>query len=222
MSVNEHIKRKHFCIAGSQPCLARIRRMLALDGRRYEWDCVQGDDQGIARHVQSSWPQVVVLASVQALQGIRGLQSIFPDIKVVYAFCAEKSAMEEISQVILSEVDAILLPPWEGDSVRSTLVEVLEGRHSMKRSIHRLLKRFHATEALRKGQQTTVKIQRQIARHQKRLSPRQIEIMELICDGNSTKMIAEKLGIGEYTVSESLQIIRARLNAATGMQAAAQ
>ena len=54
------------------------------------------------------------------------------------------------------------------------------------------------------------------------LSPRQREIMELICDGNSTEIVAEKLNISELTVSDALKYNRTRLNASNIAHAAAR
>lgn len=54
------------------------------------------------------------------------------------------------------------------------------------------------------------------------LSPRQIETLELLCAGNSTKMAAEKMKISEYTVSKTLKIIRIRLKTSTTIESVAR
>ena len=54
------------------------------------------------------------------------------------------------------------------------------------------------------------------------LSPRQREIMSRICNGLSTKMIAEELSMSEFTVKDHLKRIKEKLKATNTAHAAAK
>jgi DNA-binding NarL/FixJ family response regulator len=54
---------------------------------------------------------------------------------------------------------------------------------------------------------------------EKMLTPRQIEVLSLLCEGNPNKTIAAKLNLSEKTVKAHISLIFKALNVANRMQA---
>jgi DNA-binding NarL/FixJ family response regulator len=217
-------EKRRFCVAGGHASLHRIGEALTRGGASYGHDRIDGDDDRILRHIRASLPRVIIVASWGTLRRIDCEKSHFPDLKVVYSLC-EGAGLEEISHVIDSEIDGVLFAPMPEESVRAILMEVFENRHPLKQTMHRLLRRYHAghiSKAREVGAAKERGNRTETAMDRPALSPRQREIMELICDGNSTKIIAEKLNLSELTVSDALKSIRTRLNASNIAHAAAR
>lgn len=169
--------------AGMALLLARLDQ----DVEVVEAGCVE-DALALARPAPPDFALVLLDVSLQGttgLQGLRAVQQAFPGSAVVILSALESA--EAMREARVKGARGYVVKTGAPDAMLGALREVLGGRTY-----------FPAIE------------QTEHATAETRLTPRQREILQLLCEGRTNKEIANQLGMSDNTVrSHLMQMFRA-------------
>jgi two-component system nitrate/nitrite response regulator NarL len=135
------------------------------------------------------------------------LRSIFPGAQVV--MLTGTMDPQAMISAIQAGVDGCLVKDISPDALVQSLRLVLMGEKVFPTELAALLVsgRFQGSEAA-------------VPASRKGLSPREVEILQRLVDGDSNKMIANRLGITEATVKVHLKSLLRKISASNRTQAA--
>lgn len=133
-------------------------------------------------------PEFVIMdLSMPEMNGLdvtAAIKRLIPDIKVaIYTVSDEWQHVEEAFQ---AGADGYILKASDPNDLQVAIIQIMDG------------KCFISEEVLVKCHGSTPKA---ATKPNHALSPRQLEIIKLLCDGNSAKQIAGKLFLSEATVN---------------------
>lgn len=145
-------------------------------------------------------PDVVLMdinmPEVDGLQGLKMIKTKFPQIKVLMQTVFEDS--EKIFNSIRNGASGYVLKKDSTQKLLNAIVEVYEGGASMNPGIAQKVLDFFKPQL-----------------PNSQLSARETEVLSLLAEGMSYKMIAEKLGIGFSTVNTYTKRIYEKLHVAS-------
>lgn len=159
------------------------------------------DCRDVVERVRASAPDVVLMdinmPHVDGIEGVRALKAVFPEVKVVMQTIFEEE--DKILEAICAGADGYILKQSTPAKLLEGVVEVAEGGAPMTPVVaQKVLKLFKSGE--RTPKQSTVV-----------LTEREKEILSLLVDGNSYKMIAAKTFITYSTVNKHISNIYKKL-----------
>ena len=195
--------------------------LLSLD-ERFEV-CSQAGDIGEAlRCVERSAPDLVLLDNhlpgVLGVDGIASLKALAPEMRILMLTMSENE--NDLAAALQAGADGYLLKTVELDHLAGYILQVLAGESVVSpEMMTKLITAFRA-----KGPQATATADAPTPARDTSglnlLSAREREVLALIAQGDSNKVIARKLDIAETTVKIHVQHILCKLQLTSRVQAA--
>jgi DNA-binding NarL/FixJ family response regulator len=120
---------------------------------------------------------------LNGMSAIEQIGRIHPEIKCVILTMHEERAY--VLQALKIGVQGYILKNIERYDLEKAIISIFEGGKYFSPIVTNIL-----AESVARPEQNTVS----------ELTPREIQVLELVAEGNSTKQVADKLGIGTRTV----------------------
>ena len=160
------------------------------------------DCRDVVRHITESSPDVVLMdidmPHVDGIEGVTLIRKQFKDVKILMQTVFEDN--EKIFEAILAGANGYLLKQTAPTKLIDGIIEVAQGGAPMTPIVaSKVLKLFAQRGS---GSSKTVDFN---------LTDREVEILKLLVDGFSYKMIAEKCGITYATVNTHVSHIYEKL-----------
>jgi len=169
-------------------------------------DCSQ-----VAAEIKDLQPDVVLMdidmPNVNGIEGLKIIRQHFPKVKVLMQTVFEQH--EKIFESIRLGATGYILKTELPDRILEAIRNVYEGGAMMTPSV--------AVKVLQYFQQETILL----PRTDYDLSEREKEVLKLLADGNSYKMIAGKLAVTYFTVNAHLKKIYEKLQVHSASEAVA-
>ena len=199
-----------------------LKALLSQD-ERFEV-CGEAGDAGEAlRCLQNQQPDVILLDN--HLPGVRGVDAIpalkeaAPASRVLMLTVSENE--NDLSAALQAGADGYLLKTVESEQLADTILKVMDGKSVISpEMMTKLVAVFRTRPASAPATPVASAPQPLPAAAPELLSPREREILRLIAQGESNKLIARALDIAETTVKIHVQHILRKLNLSSRVQAA--
>lgn len=159
------------------------------------------DCRKIKHEVEQTNPNVILMdinmPYVNGIEGLKIVKSEYPDIKVIMQTIFEDENL--ILEAICAGADGYIIKQNSPMKLLDGIVEVMEGGAPMTPSVaYKVLKLFKVT--LPKNVNNDIK-----------LTPREKEVLKLLVEGYSYKMIADKCFVSYATVNKHISNIYKKL-----------
>lgn len=159
------------------------------------------DCTDVVHHLKSNLPDVVLMdinmPNVDGIEGLKRIKKSFPNIKVIMQTIFEDET--KILEAICSGADGYMIKQKSPMKLIEGITEVMEGGAPMTPSVAcKVLKLFNHSS-------------RSSSESEIILTTREQEILNLLVEGYSYKMIAEKCFISYATVNKHISNIYAKL-----------
>ena len=162
---------------------------------------------GVVDQMETLAPELVIMdidmPEMSGIEGVRRIKSRFPDIKVVMFTVFDDDS--RIFDCICNGADGYLLKNTSPLNLIKALQELDEGGIPMSPFVAQKVFQFFRNTKKEKDAFN--------------LTPRELEILDLLVRGNSYKMIADKSSISIDTVKKHLQNIYHKLHVNCGTEA---
>lgn len=170
------------------------------------------DCRNVVEHVRELRPDVVLMdidmPFVNGIEGVRLLRTQYPDLKILMQTIFEDD--DKIFDSICAGADGYILKKATLSDLVSAIDEVCNGGAPMTPSIAKKVLLLMQTKNKRNQQE------------QFQLTQREQEILSLLVEGFSYKMIADKCHISITTVNTHIQHIFEKLQVNSGTEAVAK
>ena len=181
---------------------------------RHEIDVVSSVSNGEEglKAIEAHDPDIVLLdLRMPNLSGIEVLKNIKKSKKAMPVVMLTTSDDEkDLIEALRNGAGGYLLKDMEPDDLVVALKDVLKGETIVAPNLVQILAKFH------QGDDTEINISNLIST----LTPRENEILELLADGQSNKLIAKNLGISDGTVKLHVKSILRKLEIHSRVEAA--
>ena len=172
--------------------------------------------KGIASLVNGESDMKLIAEASSGHEAIEQFRLHRPDVTLMDLQMPDMNGVETISRIQEEFPDARILvfTTYQGDALVLKALKAGARAYVLKGHVHReLLETIRAVHAGRK--RIPPDIAAELAEHvaDDALSPREIEVLRLIASGNSNKLIADKLSVGEATVKSHVTNILSKLGA---------
>jgi DNA-binding NarL/FixJ family response regulator len=162
-----------------------------------------GDGHAVIESAQKLRPDLVLMditmPEMNGLQALRQIRSILPDTKVVMLTVSEDDS--DLFEAIRSGADGYLLKNLNADEFLEMLEGLDHGEAVMTRETTARLMRGFADLTHRQESSPD------------RLSPRELELLQLVAEGLSNKAIGQRLSVSVNTVKYHMKNILQKLGA---------
>ena len=157
------------------------------------------------KHIQDlirvKWPDLVLMdirmPGIDGIEGTRLIKRIDPSIKVIIQTVYEDD--EKIFQSLKAGAEGYLLKSTSIEKILQSITDVLNGGAVMTPSIALRVTKFFSKETNGSNLEQD-------------LTPKEFEILKLLTDGLSYKMISSNLGISYHTVNTHIRRIYQKLH----------
>ncbi len=157
---------------------------------------------------------IVLVEAITSLRDgiatLRNIKGLFPDIDFVMLGMADDDA--SLYESIVAGADGYITHDAPSTTLVATLIGLRRGELGVSRAL-----------ALRVVRQLRLALQAHIPHPpdevREKLTPREREVLNLICDGMRSREIAQELGLAEATVYKHVQNILDKLHVKTRTQA---
>jgi DNA-binding NarL/FixJ family response regulator len=175
-----------------------------------EYDFISCEDAINVMKEQELDPEIILLdiglPGISGIEGIPFLKNIAPSAKVIMLTIQDDD--ESIFKAICNGASGYLLKDSSSDKILSAVKEVLDGGAPMNSSIaFKVLEMFKNFIPDKKDYS---------------LSPREVDILELLVEGLPKKIIADRLTISYHTVDSHLRKIYEKLEVHSASSAVAK
>ena len=181
---------------------------------RHEIDVVSsvsnGDD-GL-KSIKNLFPDIILLdlrmpdlSGIEVLKNIRQINKTLPVVMLTTS-----DDEKDLIEALKNGASGYLLKDMEPDDLVVALKDVLKGETIVAPNLVQILAKFH------QGDDTEINITNLIST----LTPRENEILELLAEGQSNKLIAKNLGISDGTVKLHVKSILRKLEIHSRVEAA--
>ncbi len=142
----------------------------------------------------------IQMPGLNGLEGLKVIQNRFPEVPIVIISASDAVADQQIA--FERGARGFLHKSSSADDIFSCLETVLGGRSSNSELNFKYQQNNSETETVRQE-----------------LTPRQLEVLAMLCEGKSNKLIARDLGMAENTVRVHVSAILSILNASSRTEA---
>jgi DNA-binding NarL/FixJ family response regulator len=170
------------------------------------------DCSNVLKDIESSKPDVVLMdidmPKVNGIEGVKIIRKKYPELKILMQTVFEDD--DKIFDSICAGADGYILKKAQPHELMKAIAEVLEGGAPMTPTIARQVIRL---------------VNKQNRKHSDidfNLTPREHEILSLLVQGLSYKMIGERCNISMPTVNSHIQNIYEKLHVNSGTEAVAK
>jgi DNA-binding NarL/FixJ family response regulator len=171
--------------------------------------------KGIAALVNAETDMKLIAEASNGEEAIEKFRSHRPDITLMDIQMAGLNGIETINQIQKEFPDAriIVLTTYTGDAPVLRALKAGARAYLLKRQVHREL--LETIRAVHSGQRRiSPEIAAELVDHtREELTPREIDVLRLIANGNANKQIADQLSIGEASVKSYVANILSKLGA---------
>ena len=171
--------------------------------------------KGIAALVNVESDMKLVAEASNGEEAIEKFRSFQPDVTLMDIQMPGLNGIETISQILKDFPNAriIVLTTYSGDAQAARALKAGARGYLLKRQVHReLLETIRAVHAGQKRipQEIAVEL---VDHARDDLTPREIDVLRLIANGNANKQIADHLSVGEASVKSYVSNILSKLGA---------
>jgi DNA-binding NarL/FixJ family response regulator len=165
-----------------------------------EWAGSFADCSTVVEDIRVLMPDVVLMdiemPNVDGISGVREIKKYFPDVKIIMQTVFENT--EKIFAALQAGAEGYILKNAPVEAITQSIEEVYIGGAYMTPSVAlRVMRFFNQPAATLSGEY--------------KLTKKEKEVLTLLADGNSYKMVADKLGISYYTVNTHVKHIYDKL-----------
>ena len=181
---------------------------------RHEIDVVSSVNNGQEGliSIEDMDPDIILLdlrmpdmSGIEVLKNIRQIKKTLPVVMLTTS-----DDEKDLIEALRNGASGYLLKDMEPDDLVVALKDVLKGETIVAPNLVQILAKFH------QGDDTEINISNLIAT----LTPRENEILELLAEGQSNKLIAKNLGISDGTVKLHVKSILRKLEIHSRVEAA--
>jgi len=145
------------------------------------------------------------ISGIEVLKNIKKIKKAMPVVMLTTS-----DDEKDLIEALRNGAGGYLLKDMEPDDLVVALKDVLKGETIVAPNLVQILAKFH------QGDDTEINISNLIST----LTPRENEILELLADGQSNKLIAKNLGISDGTVKLHVKSILRKLEIHSRVEAA--
>ena len=181
---------------------------------RHEIDVVSSVSNGEEglKAIDAHDPDIVLLdlrmPNISGIEVLKNIKKIKKAMPVVMLTTSDDE--KDLIEALRNGAGGYLLKDMEPDDLVVALKDVLKGETIVAPNLVQILAKFH------QGDDTEINISNLIST----LTPRENEILELLADGQSNKLIAKNLGISDGTVKLHVKSILRKLEIHSRVEAA--
>lgn len=172
--------------------------------------------KGIAALVNAEPDMKLIAEASGGREAIEKFRSHRPDVTLMDLQMPDMNGAEAIVQIRdeFPEARIVVLTTYSGDAKVLKALKAGARAYILKGHVHReLLETIRAIHAGQKRIQPDIAAELAQYAADDPLSPREIDVLRLIAAGNSNKLIADQLSIGEATVKSHVTNILSKLGA---------
>jgi two-component system nitrate/nitrite response regulator NarL len=162
--------------------------------------------------IEKNTPDIVLLdlrmPSVSGIEVLKNIRQTRKNLPVVMLTTSDDE--KDLIDALRNGASGYLLKDMEPDDLVVALKDVLKGETIVAPNLVQILAKFH------QGDDTEININNLI----NTLTPRESEILELLAEGQSNKLIAKNLGISDGTVKLHVKSILRKLEIHSRVEAA--
>jgi DNA-binding NarL/FixJ family response regulator len=165
-----------------------------------EWAGSFSDCSTVAEDMEALMPDVVLMdiemPNVDGISGVREIKKHFPGVKIIMQTVFENT--EKIFAALQAGAEGYILKNAPVEAIIQSIEEVYNGGAYMTPSVALRVMRYFNTPAATLPEEYN-------------LTKKEKEVLTLLADGNSYKMVADKMGISYYTVNTHVKHIYDKL-----------
>jgi DNA-binding NarL/FixJ family response regulator len=165
-----------------------------------EWAGSFSDCSTVAEDMKVLMPDVVLMdiemPNVDGISGVREIKKYYPDVKIIMQTVFENT--EKIFAALQAGAEGYILKNAPVEAITKSIEEVYNGGAYMTPSVALRVMRFFNQPAASVSEEYN-------------LTKKEKEVLTLLADGNSYKMVADKMGISYYTVNTHVKHIYDKL-----------
>ena len=172
--------------------------------------------EGVASLVGAECDMQIVAEASSGKEAVEQYRRHQPDVTLMDLRMPDMSGIEAITQIIAEHSTAkiIVLTTYDGDVQIVRALKAGAQGYLLKGLLRKeLLETIRAVHAGRK--RIPPEVARQVADHaaDSKLTSREINVLQLIAEGNANKLVADRLSISEDTVKSHVRSILSKLGA---------
>jgi DNA-binding NarL/FixJ family response regulator len=171
---------------------------------------------GVAALIGTQPDMTIVGEATSGREAIESFRSTRPDITLMDLQMADMDGIDAILAIRSEFPNArvIVLTTYEGDALAYRALKAGARAYILKSLVRKeLLSAIRAVHAGQKHIQSEIAVNLADHAADDRLTDREVEVLTMIGDGNSNKIIADKLSITEHTVKGHVKSILSKLGA---------
>ena len=162
--------------------------------------------------IEKNTPDIVLLdlrmPNISGIEVLKNIRQTRKNLPVVMLTTSDDE--KDLIDALRNGASGYLLKDMEPDDLVVALKDVLKGETIVAPNLVQILAKFH------QGDDTEININNLI----NTLTPRESEILELLAEGQSNKLIAKNLGISDWTVKLHVKSILRKLEIHSRVEAA--
>jgi len=174
-------------MADDHPLIREGFKSLLMKNERFEIVGIAENGKELLELAGTLAPDIILsdinMPVLNGMAAIEQIGRIHPEIKCVILTMHEERAY--VLQALKIGVQGYILKNIERYDLEKAIISIFEGGKYFSPIVTNIL-----AESVARPEQNTVS----------ELTPREIQVLELVAEGNSTKQVADKLGIGTRTV----------------------
>ncbi len=159
------------------------------------------DGSHVLQDIEQYYPDVVLMdiemPLVDGISAVRRIKEHHPDVRVIMQTVFEDE--DKIFAALQAGAEGYILKTASAEKITQSIEEVYRGGAYMTPSVAlRVMKYFNQPH--------------HVPHEQYRMTGRELQVLGLLSDGLSYKMVADKLGISYYTVNDHVKKIYEKLH----------
>jgi DNA-binding NarL/FixJ family response regulator len=174
-------------MADDHPLIREGFRSLLVKNERFEIVGIAENGKELVELAETLKPDIILsdinMPVLNGMAAIEQINKMHPDIKCVILTMHEERAY--ILQALKIGVQGYILKNIERYDLEKAIISIFDGGKYFSPIVTNIL-----AESVARPEQNMVS----------ELTPREIQVLELVAEGHSTKQVADKLGIGTRTV----------------------